>query len=229
MGLSSRENRDLQLTLTPEGETSEGGNTTSKNLKHSNDDTMLWRQFKAGNEVAFSALYKRYIVLLYNYGEIITSDRELIEDSIHDLFVELWKNRKTIAQADSVRYYLYKGLKRKIFKNLEKKRKLPLKEAFNDHDFEIVLSHEFGIIAGEISTIKKAQILKALNELSRRQKEIIVLRFYDGMEFSEIAKLLDISQKSTYTLLYRALAAMKGSMGNILLLSFLLKMYSIGE
>ena len=174
MGLSSRENRDLQLTLTPEGETSEGGNTTSKNLKHSNDDTMLWRQFKAGNEVAFSALYKRYIVLLYNYGEIITSDRELIEDSIHDLFVELWKNRKTIAQADSVRYYLYKGLKRKIFKNLEKKRKLPLKEAFNDHDFEIVLSHEFGIIAGEISTIKKAQILKALNELSRRQKEIIV-------------------------------------------------------
>jgi RNA polymerase sigma factor (sigma-70 family) len=167
--------------------------------------------------------------LLYNYGEIITSDRELIEDSIHDLFVELWKNRKTIAQADSVRYYLYKGLKRKIFKNLEKKRKLPLKEAFHDHDFEIVLSHEFGIIAGEISTIKKEQILKALNELSRRQKEIIVLRFYDGMEFSEIAKLLDISQKSTYTLLYRALAAMKGSMGNILLLSFLLKMYSIGE
>lgn len=227
MGLSSEKKRDLQFTLTRGGKTSEVENNASKNVQRGNDDTVLWRQFKDGNEVAFSTIYKRFIVALFNYGEIITSDRELIEDSIHDLFVELWKKTDSIAQVESVKYYLFKGLKRKIVKNLEKKRKLPLMEAFKDHDFEIVLSHEFGLIAGEVSAIQKESVLKALNQLSRRQKEVIVLRFYDGMAFSEIAKLLDISQKSTYTLVYRALAAMRGSLKNILLFLIIIQAYCI--
>ncbi|EPR67307.1 RNA polymerase sigma factor [Cyclobacterium qasimii] len=229
MGLSSEKKRDLQFTLSRGGKTVEAGKNSSKNVQNGNDDTVLWKQFKAGNEVAFSAIYKRYIVALFNYGEIITSDKELIEDSIHDLFVELWKKRESIAQAESVKYYLFKGLKRKIIKNLEKKRKLPLKEAFEDHDFEIVLSHEFGLIAGETSALQKESILKAINQLSRRQKEVIVLRFYDGMAFSEIAKLLEISQKSTYTLVYRALAVMKDNLENILLLLITMHLYYISD
>jgi|GEM_PF-68584 len=227
MGLSSEKKRDLQFTFTRGGRTSEVVKDASKNGHSGNGDTVLWRQFKDGNEVAFSTIYKRFIVALFNYGEIITSDRELIEDSIHDLFVELWKKTDSIAQVESVKYYLFKGLKRKIVKNLEKKRKLPLKETFEDHDFEIVLSHEFGLIAGEVSAIQKENVLKALNQLSRRQKEVIVLRFYDGMAFSEIAKLLDISQKSTYTLVYRALAAMRDSLENILLFLIIIQAYCI--
>lgn len=229
MELSGGENRDFQLTLAHGEKDLKVKGFSSKNAVHSNEDVVLWSEFKAGNEVAFSALYERYIVALFNYGEIITADKELIEDSIHDLFVALWKNRKTIAQVDSVRYYLYKALKRKVVKNLEKKRKSPLKAAFKDHDFEIVLPHDFGIISGEDSALLKENILKALNQLSRRQKEVIILRFYDGLSFAEIADILGISQKSTYTLVYRALASMKGRMGNNLLCLLVLKVYCAGE
>ncbi|WP_339922315.1 sigma-70 family RNA polymerase sigma factor [uncultured Cyclobacterium sp.] len=229
MGLSSEKKRDLRFTLSRGGKTVEAEKNSFNNVQNGYDDTGLWKQFKTGNEVAFSAIYKRYIVALYNYGEIITPDKELIEDSIHDLFVELWKKRQSIAQVESVKYYLFKGLKRKIVKNLEKKRKLPLKEAFEDHDFEIVLSHEFGLIAGEITAMQKESILKAINQLSRRQKEVIVLRFYEGMAFSEIAKLLEISQKSTYTLVYRALASMKGSLENILLVLIVIEAFCVSD
>jgi len=227
MGLSDGLTRDLQFTFTSGEVTSEAESKAGRRISDEKDDQALWGQFKQGNEVAFSALYKRYITALFNYGEIITSDHELIEDSIHDLFVDLWNKRDTIAQATSVRFYLYKGLKRKIVKNLKRKRRLPLKESFNDHDFEIVLSHDFGLIAGEISALQKESLLKALNQLTLRQKEAIVLRFYDGLDFSEIAELLEISKKSTYTLIYRALAVMKENMGNILLWLIFIHLYYV--
>ncbi|MDO6438549.1 sigma-70 family RNA polymerase sigma factor [Cyclobacterium sp. 1_MG-2023] len=229
MELSGGENRDFQLTLTHGEKNTKVKGSFAKDAGQYNEDADLWAEFKAGNEMAFSALYERYIVALFNYGEIITADKELIEDSIHDLFVELWKNRNSIAQVESIRYYLYKALKRKIVRNLEKKRKSPLKESFKDHDFEIVLPHDLGIISGEITAIQKENILKALNQLSRKQKEVIILRFYDGLSFAEISGLLGISQKSTYTLVYRALASMKGSMDNKLLYLLALKVYCASD
>jgi RNA polymerase sigma factor (sigma-70 family) len=217
MGLSEGSMRNFQFTTNSGEATSEGAINASGRISDEKDEQFLWSKFKQGNEEAFSALYKRYIVDLFNYGEIITSDHELIEDSIHDLFVDLWNKRDAIAQASSVRFYLYKGLKRKIVKNLKKKRKIPLKDSFKDHDFEIVLSHDFGLIAREISDLQKQSLLKAMNQLTPRQKEAIVLRFYDGLDFIEIAELLEISKKSTYTLIYRALSVIRGNMKNILL------------
>ena len=227
MGLSDGLIRDIQFTSTPREIISEAESKASRRISDEKDDQVLWSQFKQGNEVAFTSLYKRYIVVLFNYGEIITSDHELIEDSIHDLFVDLWNKRDTIAQATSVRYYLYKGLKRKLVKNLKRKRKIPLRDNFKDLDFEIVLSHDFGLIAGEVSDLQRESLLKALNQLTPRQKEAIVLRFYDGLDFSEIAKLLEISKKSTYTLIYRALTVMKENIANILLWLIFIHLYYV--
>lgn len=173
------------------------------------DEYRLWAAFKNGNEKAFTTIYNQYVVSLYHYGEMITSDKELIEDSIHDFFVDLWKNRGNLAQVHSLKFYLYKGLKRKIIRNLSLKRKLPLNEITGDHDFEMVLSHEFNMIANEVSEQQKTNTLKALSKLSRRQKEAIILRFYDGLSYKEIGDLLSISVKSTYTLIYRAIDVLK--------------------
>ena len=173
------------------------------------DEPILWAEFKKGSEKAFTTIYNQYLVSLYHYGEMITSDKELVEDSIHDFFVDLWKNRDNLAQVHSIKFYLYKGLKRKIIRNLSLKRKLPLNEFTDSHDFEMVLSHEFNMIANEISEQQKANTLKALSKLSRRQKEAIILKFYDDFSYKEIGNLLSISTKSTYTLIYRAIEVLK--------------------
>ena len=52
-----------------------------------------WSAFKNGSEDAFAEIYREHVKGLLNYGYKVTSDRRLIEDSIQDLFYELWKNR----------------------------------------------------------------------------------------------------------------------------------------
>jgi len=173
------------------------------------EEYILWGEFKKGDEDAFTLIYNKYIFLLFSYGERLTSNKELIEDSIHDLFVDIWKNRESIGHAYSIKFYLYKGLKRKIIKNLSIKKRLPSDNFSDKHDVEMTFSHEFDLIIKEVSEEQKLNLLKAINSLSKRQKEAIILRFYDDLSFREIGELLSISIKSTYTLIYRAIDVLK--------------------
>ena len=78
-------------------------------------DIFLWDNFRRGGKEAFEALYHLYVDQLYNYGMHIFLDRTVVEDSIQDLFLELWQRRQFLGDTDGLRFYLYKSLKRKIF------------------------------------------------------------------------------------------------------------------
>src|SRR5689334_20166503 len=80
-------------------------------------DDETWRSFKNGDKTAFSVLYRFHVGALLNYGSKISSDRALIEDSIQDLFYELWNSRRRISDPTSVKSYLFKALRYKIHRN----------------------------------------------------------------------------------------------------------------
>ena len=87
----------------------------------------IWDNFRNGQENAFVLIYNQFIDTLYNYGERLTDDRELIKDSVQDLFVDLWKNKEKLPQVTSVKYYLFKAYKRKgDQKPHQKERNYPL-------------------------------------------------------------------------------------------------------
>ncbi len=80
----------------------------------------LWKAFKSGDKSAFEKLYELYIDDLLSYGYRVTSDRQLIRDSIQDLFLHLWQTRSNLSDTDSIRFYLYRSLRNRIIRNMEK-------------------------------------------------------------------------------------------------------------
>ncbi len=71
----------------------------------------LWQQYQLGDPEAFSRLYGEYVQVLYAQGLRMTPDAGLVQDCIHDLFVELWRNRQRVPQPDSVSRYLTEALR----------------------------------------------------------------------------------------------------------------------
>ena len=189
------------------------------------DESQLWADFRNGDETAFTRLYNNYVIQLYNYGERLSSDKTLIEDSIHDFFVQLWKNRSNISQTSSVKFYLYKGFKNRLIKNLEKKRKLPYSQISENYHFEIVCSPEFDLIKEQISEEQKQNLLIAINKLAPRQKEALTLRFYDGLPYEEIASLMMLPVKSVYMLIYRAINFLKDNIKSNIILFIILRYF----
>lgn len=78
------------------------------------DADLLWQYFKAGSREAFEKIYRTHIRGHLNYGYKVTSDKRLIEDSVQDMFFELWNHRSGLSDIMSIRFYLFKALRYKI-------------------------------------------------------------------------------------------------------------------
>ena len=93
-------------------------------------DIELWNEFREGSHEAFQRLYQLYARDLLSYGNKVTGNTQLIEDSIHDLFIELWQSRNNLSQTDSIKFYLFRSLRNKINNSQQKDSKSQAYQSF---------------------------------------------------------------------------------------------------
>ncbi len=179
------------------------------------DEVALWDLLRQGDQKAFGELYQLFVQPLYSYSMSITTDRELIKDCLHDLFVELWKNHQNLGATTSVRFYLMASIKRKIVRHLEGS----VKTASNDYNYVLVQSDAFQ--SAEMQMVERegenqnARLLaNGIERLSKRQREAISLKFYHNMDTDQISSAMKINPQSVYNLLFGALKCLKNNLGS---------------
>ncbi len=167
------------------------------------NDQQLWEAFRLGNQRALAIMYQHHFFKLYNYGLKITPDAGLVKDCIQDLFIHIWKSRKNLTVATSIKYYLFKALRRKIITELKKNKVLRTDNEFQNFVFE--LPYEEKLIQSQIAVEQKEKLLECLNKLPKRQKEALFLRYYENMTSEEVSAIMSLSIDSTYVLFSKAL------------------------
>lgn len=173
---------------------------------------LTWKAFKKGDKMAFAAIYRDHVRSLLNYGYKVTSDRRVIEDSIQDLFFELWKNRAGISDTTSIRFYLFKALRYKIVRNLKSNGSSLLQRLEDIPEALADLSHENYLIGLEIQSFQMAHLKDLITRLPRRQQEAINLRYYHNFSNEEIARIMGVNYQSACKFLYSALKTLKSNL-----------------
>ncbi len=104
-----------------------------------------------GSRAAYTHIYVTYAPVLYNYGYKIAPDRSLIEDCIQDLFEHLLRSRSNLSPTDSIKFYLFKAMRRQIVGKLNGSHRIPFASDMDpDVDFQVEFSFEAGLVAGEL-------------------------------------------------------------------------------
>ncbi|GAB3718046.1 sigma-70 family RNA polymerase sigma factor [Spirosoma flavus] len=174
----------------------------------SEDDKILWQAFRGGDRKAFETLLNVYYRPLFQYGTKFLKDRDQINDCVQDLFVDLWERRIYLNDARNLKVYLFAALRNLIFK--EKKRFLNWEEMPHEWDEPVADTYsENRIISEETHQEQQSQVQKTLVHLTRRQQEIIHLKFYEELSNEQIAELLDISRPAVANLLFQAIRAFR--------------------
>ncbi|HEY4655026.1 MAG TPA: sigma-70 family RNA polymerase sigma factor [Cyclobacteriaceae bacterium] len=173
-------------------------------------DITLWRKLKKGDRNAFAMLYERHVGLLYNYASKICKNKDRIEDCIQDVFIALWKYHRNLSVTTSVRYYLYHALRSRLFKSSVDSM-WPVQDGLNWDDVEnlVDLSPEDELVKTESKDQQARRLQKYLHNLSPRQYEAIVLRFYDEFSYEEIAGIMHVNPQSIRNLIQRGLIQLK--------------------
>lgn len=165
-------------------------------------DFEIWEEFKSGDKSALSYIYSQHFQSLFQYGVRFNNDPEFVKDSIQDVFYLLIKSGQQLGTTTNIRFYLFRALKNVILKKLEKDKK---NQSFELPAFDIVFSLEEEIIEKENITNKEKAMVNALNNISKRQREIIYLRFECEMEYDQICEIMDLKGDSARKLVFRAI------------------------
>jgi RNA polymerase sigma factor (sigma-70 family) len=169
----------------------------------------LWSNFKAGNERAYTSLMENLATPLYSYGIRFVNDDDFIKDCIQDVFFELWNRRDRINSTDYVKSYLFKALRLRIFR--EQGNWNNAEPLYDNYQFTVQLDTESALIETQTNEEMTRKMQRLLNHLPRRQKEILYLRFYEGLDQDRIAEIMGLNRQSVYNLLHESILRLRKS------------------
>lgn len=180
-------------------------------------ELLLWKQLKQGEVKALGKLYDRYADSLFTYGSQFCSERAIVLDAIHDVFLNLFKYRKNLADTDNIEYYLMRSLKNNILKLTKSKQS---DSSLNDIYPKIAIESNFEdrLLDLEIQKERSFKLTKAMGNLSKKQRKSLFLRFTEGYSYDEIAEMMNISVQSARTNIYRSIKILRQNLQAVFLL-----------
>lgn len=182
--------------------------STPMTTKKRNSDQIIWENFLCGDDEAYTYIYREYSQALYAYGMHFTSDKGLVEDCIQDVFIKIFQNRRHLQSTDNIKLYLFIVLKNKLFNIFRKDIKYSQIDSL-EPVFAAEYTIEDEIIENEREQFLNEKMIRMLEVLSPRQKEIIYYRFVEGLSYEEICQIMDMNYQSTQNLIQRSLKKLR--------------------
>jgi len=169
--------------------------------------------------LSYSLAFKSHFDSLYKYGIKVTNNSELVKDCIQELFYRIWKNNIDVSAVTYPKSYLIKGLRRQILNVLELKyHQMDTVEV--EESISIDFSPEDYYIQSQVEENLRLKVIKALNQLSKKQREAIYLRYFENLEYFEIAEIMNINIQSVKNNVQRGLSSLKDLLGLLLFCTF---------
>ena len=179
--------------------------------KTANMDTAIWSRLKQGQSTALGQLYDMYADKLFTYALRMTPDRDLAKDALQEVFIEIWNYRNTLGDVVHSQGYLIKVIRSIIIKKL-KKEKLLVHNEIADTFISADETIETIIISADTERDTHKRLQLALAGLTSRQQQLLRLRFYEGLNYEQIAEKLQMNYQSVNNLAFRTINRLRNQM-----------------
>ena len=169
-------------------------------------DPAATREVGADVDAFVEVMFQEHGRGLVRMARLFVDDRNAAEDLVQEAFIRLARSahriedeRKAAAYLRSIVLNLARDHNRRGLVSL--RHRLPLDDREASVEDEVVLSEEH------------QQVVDALRTLPRRQRDCLILRYYDELAIDDIAGTLGISRTSVKTHLTRAMRALERELG----------------
>ena len=172
---------------------------------------MLWLLIRQGSEQGFTILFDRYHATLYSYGCKLSGDSSLVEDAVQDVFIDVWRLRRTLnPEVVSIKFYLFRAIRRRIHRG---QINFPTTQGISsprEHEvFPTTSSSESEFIERETNQRLAGWLYSSVAQLPDRQAEVITLRYFEEFSIGETARIMGVSEKSVRNFIYKALCTLR--------------------
>ena len=187
-------------------------------LNHCSDEDLL-AQFRKGQTEAFGVLVRRYERELYGYLRRYLGDATLADDVFQNTFLQLYKKVHQYEAGRPVRPWLYTIATHQAIDAL--RRNARHQSVSLDLNREELPNGEVHSLVDMLETrgpgpLERAQgeelredVRASVDQLPDLFRQVVVLAYYQGLKYREIADILDIPVGTVKSRLHAALAKLQ--------------------
>ena len=173
-------------------------------------DEELFARLLQGDEEALETLFARYAPPLYGFLWRLTSDQTLAEDLLQEVFIRLvnYAGKPPLY----FRAWLYTIARNLAYDALRAHGREQSHRAYSGANSDEALKDTTQNLPEKVilSRDNEERIRQSLERLPDEQREIVLLRFYQGLSLEEIAAVVEVSLGTVKSRLYRALRLLRG-------------------
>lgn len=175
------------------------------------DHNAIWSSLRAGEPEALLALYELFYLDFMNYGLRLTADRTLTSDCVTQVLLLLWDKRASLPPVHNLRAYLLTCLRHELYAVLRSdKRRTNHAAAAQRLLATEERPYEEYLIELQSNGQLKERLAKAIGLLTGREKELLRLKFFQDLDYDEIAAQCGITKRTAYNIIHRALESLRG-------------------
>ena len=180
-------------------------NDTKGNRKAGGGDVAL------GHEDRFLKAFDEYADALFRHAVYRLSDCERAIEIVHDTFTKVWGYIRAGHEIEAYKPFLYKVLNNLIIDEYRKRKELSLdaflaEEGTDEGSFEELHDGSIEELTFSLDAKKAAELI---HELPPAYREVITLRFVDGLGPKEISELIEETENVVSVRIHRALRLLK--------------------
>jgi RNA polymerase sigma factor (sigma-70 family) len=178
---------------------------------HTPDYNTLWSRLLREDRHALFELHKACSIPFLSLGRRWAGDAGKAADAYNDLFLELWERRSRLPETHNTRAYLLACYRHMLLKRDSKMVEWPeFGSALPEWAEPAIEEH---IIGMEQQAETAAQLRRALDELPKRQRELLQLRYYEGLSPEQIVGRTGLTTRSVYNNIYEGLKYLRKRIG----------------
>lgn len=186
-----------------------------------NNSNIANRDFVKQDFIFFEDLFHVYYYPLLAFANKYTNDKFASEDIVQDVFLGLWMKRATINFSESIKPYLYKATYNRSISYLNSQV-----ESLNLNEQNIKLQLQQKIISYDLQEsllLKEVsnEIISCVETFPEQCRKVFLLSRAQGLKNKEIAKLLNISEKTVEGHISKALSILRFHLQKLDLMPFL--------
>ncbi len=163
-------------------------------------DEELFELVKSNNESAFRALYQRYNKRIYGYCYRVVGVRNIADDVYQSVFTSVYEKRNSFTGGNFASWIF--TIARNYSLKATQRQKLHQRNLIPIEDYSDYLADENDKTGDDIY-IKDA-LRAAIAALNDDFREVIELRYFDGLSYDEIAETLGIGISLAKIRIFRA-------------------------
>jgi RNA polymerase sigma-70 factor, ECF subfamily len=170
-------------------------------------DLELIARWRAGDERAATTLVERHAPALARFA-VSLGQRSDVEEVVQDTFVRAFGSIDTFRADSSLRTWLFTIERRLILDRRRAERRRRDDVSIEEND----AATEFNALDGLVAEEAEGHVRKAVDRLSRLQREVFLLRVNEGLSYKEIAEVVGSTEGAARVHYHNAVRAVKESL-----------------